>query len=209
MTYRDTMARLAMTTAVCGLLLAIPSPGEGMSDGPTVAFRAKAEVLPPEAAVAQGKTPDAIVEVVLPGRVYDPVITVVPVKREDANWKTPEQASASDFSAFRAGDPEWIKDNFLKEDYSGIKAMVEDATSRKLNQNNYMNYRQKTILARCMYKDSALVFVRYDGVVEKGIVEVYQKVKHQWKRTNTLAQDETLSVLQVMYRQGSFEQITR
>ena len=211
MTRRNGMAPLAGMIFVFGLGLLLVTPGisQGMQDGPTVAFRGKADILPAEASVVQGKTPDQIVEIVLPGRVYEPSITVVPVKRDDANWKTPEQASASDFSAFRAGDPEWVRENFLKEDYSGIKAMVEDANMLKLNQKTYMNYREKTILARCIYKDSALVFVRYDGVAEKGNIEVYQKVKREWKRTNALAQDETLAVLQVMFRQGSFEQNTR
>jgi hypothetical protein len=61
----------------------------------------QASVLPGEASAA-GKGPDGIVEIVLPGRVYEPPIKVIPVKTKgDANRKTPEQASASDFSAFR------------------------------------------------------------------------------------------------------------
>jgi len=192
------------------VLLGVSGIAVGAEEGPTVAFRAKAELLPAEASVAQGKAPDEIVEIVLPGRVYQPPITVAPVKtRRDANWKTPEQASASDFSAFREGDPEWLRENFVEEDYSDIQRMVEDPNIRRLNQNTYMNYREKTILSRCEYKDFALVFAQYDGVATRGVIEVYRRVKRNWKRTNSLAQDETIAALQSMFRQGTIEQISR
>jgi hypothetical protein len=140
--------------------------------------------------------------------VYEPPITVAPVKtRRDANWKTPEQASASDFSAIRAADPAWLRENFVDEDYPQIQRMVEDPNMRKLNQRTYTGYREKTILVRGQYKDFALVFAQYDRRVERGVVEVYQKVKGGWKRTHALAKDETVAVLQSMFRQGTFTQV--
>jgi hypothetical protein len=193
-----------------GLFLVIPCVVEGVEEGPSVAFRAKASVLPGEASAAQGKGPDEIVEIVLPGRVYEPPIKVIPVKTKgDANRKTPEQASASDFSAFREADPGWLRENFVDEDYPQIKRMVEDPNMRKLNQRTYMNYGEKTIVSRCAYKDFALVFIRYDGVATNGVIEVYQKAKGSWKRTNALTKDDTLAVLLTMFRQGTLEQISR
>lgn len=191
-----------------GLLMALPLDGHGAEEGPTVAFRAKASLLPSEASLVKGKPPEEIVEIILPGRVYEPPITVAPVKtRRDANWKTPEQASASDFSAIRAADPTWLRENFVDEDYPQIQRMVEDPNMRKLNQRTYTGYREKTILVRGEYKDFALVFAQYDHGVERGVVEVYQKVKGAWKRTHALAKDETVSVLQSMFRQGTFRQV--
>jgi hypothetical protein len=207
---RDTAAPLAGMISIfgLGLLVAIPGIGECAEEGPMVAFRAKVSVLPSEASVVHGKAPDEIVEIVLPGRVYGTPIKVVPVKaRRDANRKTPEQASASDFSAFREADPEWLRENFVEEDYPTIKRMVEDRNMRRLNQSTYMNYGEKTIISRCTYKDFALLFVRYDGVAGKGVVEVYRKTKGDWKRTHALSKDETVVVLQAMFRQGSFEEI--
>ena len=193
-----------------GLFLAIAGIGECAEEGPAVVFRAKASALPGEASAVQGKGPDEIVEIVLPGRVYEPPIKVVPVKTKgDASRKTPEQASASDFSAFREADPEWLRENFVEEDYPHIKRMVEDRNMRKLNQRTYMTYGEKTLVSRCVYKDFSLVFARYDGVAAKGVIEVYQKTKGSWKRTNALARDETVALLQMMFRQGAFEQINR
>lgn len=192
------------------LVAYIPSIVEGAEEGPTVVFRAKASALPTGASAVQGKAPEDTVEIVLPGRVYEPPIKVVPVKTKgEANWKTPEQASASDFSAFREGDPDWLRENFTDEDYPQIKRMVEDRNMRRLNQRTYMNYGEKTIVSRCLYKDFALVFARYDGAAASGAIEVYRKVKGNWKRTNALAKDEQVAVLQAMFRQGSFDQTGR
>lgn len=204
----------ALTTIVSilgfGWLLVISAGVAGAEEGPTVAFRAKASVLPSEASSVQGKAPDEIVEIVLPGRVYTPPIKVKPVAtKRDADRRTPEQASASDFSAIRAADPAWLRENFMEEDYPQIKRMVEDRNMLRLNQSTYTRYGEKTIVARCLYKDFALVFAQYDGVAAKGSVEVYQKTKGNWKRTYALAKDETVAVLQNMFRQGELEQIGR
>lgn len=199
---RTAFAAVVATVAL-GVLIVIPSIGQCADEEPTIIFRAKASVLPPEAAMVQGKLPEEIVEIALPGRAYDPPIKVTPVKsRNDANWKTPEQASASDFSALRAGDADWLRENFVAEDYPHIKRMVEDPSMRKLNQRTYLGYGEKAIVARATYKEFALVFVRYDRVAAKGAVEVYQKVKGSWKRTHALSRDETVTVVQSMFRQG-------
>lgn len=210
---RHNMATALMTiVSICSLgsLLLIASVVSGAEEGPTVAFRAKASVLPSESLAVQGKAPDDTVEIVLPGRVYVPPIKVKPVAaKRDVDRRTPEQASASDFSAFRAGDPEWLRENFVEDDYPQIKRMLEDRNMLKLNQRTYTQYGEKTIVSRCLYKDFALVFTQYDGVAAKGGVEVYQKTKGNWKRTYALAKDETVAVLQSMFRQGEMEQISR
>jgi hypothetical protein len=212
MNRHSTWAALAAIVVMVGIgtLMVIPSVADGADEGPVIAFRAKASLLPADAALVKGKAPEDVVEITIPGRVYESPIKVAPVKtRRDANWKTPEQASASDFSAMRAADPEWLRENFMDEDYPQIKRMVEDPNIRRLNQSTYMGYGEKTIVARGQYKDFALVFAQYDRVSTSGTVEAYQKVKGSWKRTNSLAKDETVSLLQTMFRQGTFEQIGR
>lgn len=213
MTSRGTavwLARIAVFGFGWVLLLAPVGLGKGAEEGSTVAFRVKASVLPSNAPMVQGKGPDDMVEIVLPGRVYDPPIKVVPVKgKQEASRKSPEQASASDFSAFREGDPEWLRENFTEEDYPQIQRMVEDRNMRRLNQTTYMRYGEKTILSRCEFKDVTLVFARYDGVTANGVIEAYRKVKGNWKRTNALAKDETVGVLLTMFRQGTIEQLSR
>ncbi len=210
MNHRSTSAAFAAVVAIAGLLQMIvtPSVGRSAEEGPAIAFRAKASLLPSEASLVKGKPPEEIVEIILPGRVYEPPIKVAPVKtRREANWKTPEQASASDFAAFRAADPEWLRENFVEEDYPQIKRMVEDPNMRKLNQRTYAGYGEKTIIARGLYKEFALVFAQYDRVAERGVVEVYQKAKGGWKRTYALAQDETVALAQIMFRQGEVKQV--
>lgn len=210
MSRSGTATWLRGVVCVIGLGLGASSSVQGAEEGPTVAFRAKASALPSQAAAVQGKAPEDTVEIILPGRVYDPPIKVVPVTaKADASWKTPEQASASDFSAFRQSDPDWLRENFTEEDYPQIKRMVEDRNMRRLNQRTYMNYGEKTIFSRCVYKEFALVFARYDGAAATGVIEVYRKAKGNWKRTNALAKDEHVAVLQAMFRQGTFEQIGR
>jgi hypothetical protein len=197
----------AIAIVVFGPFIVIYPDGYAAGDEAAVAFRAKASLLPSDASLVKGKGPDDVVEIVLPGRVYDPPIKVTPVNaKRDASWKTPEQASASDFSAFRAGDPEWLRENFRSEDYPQIKRMVEDPNIRRLNRQTYRGYGEKTILARAFYKDFVLVFVQYDRDTASGVVEIYQKVKGSWKRTHALAQDETVGVVQSMFRQGEIAQ---
>ncbi len=203
------LARMASLVSF-GVVVVMASVGHAAEEGSTVAFRVNASALPSEAAVVKGKGPEDIVEIVLPGRVYAPPIKITPViTKREASRKTPEQASASDFSAFRAGDPEWLRENFVDEDYSQIRRMVEDPNMRRLNQSTYTRYGEKTVVSRCEFKDVTLVFARYDGVAANGVIEVYRKVKGNWKRTNALAKDETLGVLLTMFRQGAVEQISR
>ena len=174
----------------------------------TVAFRAKASALPGGAQVVQGKAPDEIVEIVLPGRVYDPPLKVgLVTTRYDADRRTPEDASASDFSAMRAGDSGWLRENYVAEEYPQIKALVDDPNIRRMNQGVFMRYGVKTIVARCVYKDVTLVFARYDDAKPGGMVEVYKKVRDDWKRTNALAKDETVAVLQRAFRNGDVVQV--
>jgi hypothetical protein len=179
-------------------------------DRGTVTFRAKASALPGGAQVVQGRAPDEIVEIVLPGRVYDPPLKVgLVTTRYDADRRTPEDASASDFSAMRAGDSGWLRENYVAEEYPQIKALVDDPNLRRMNQRVFMRYGLKTIVARCVYKDVVLVFARYDDVKTGGMVEVYQKVGRDWKRTNALAKDETVAVLQSAFRNGDVAHVSR
>jgi hypothetical protein len=193
--------------------LSAPSPAPVSPDaqptkpGETVVFRAPASALPNTAEVVKGKAPDEIVEITLPGRVYTPPLKLEPVAtRSEANRTTPEQASASDFSAFRAADGEWLKENFATADYPSIRRLVEDRNIRKQNQNIFMRHGSKAVVATSMYQDHALVFVQYDGAKAGGLIEVYTKVGDAWKRTNELAKDPTVSVLLPMFRNGSVEQ---
>jgi transcription antitermination factor NusG len=176
----------------------------------TVVFRAKVSTLP-TGTLTEGKAPDDVVEVVCPGRVYEPPLKVKTVaNRADADRSTPQTASASDFSAFRSGDPVWLRENYIDDDYPRIKGFVEDANIRKMNQGIFRGYGQKTIVARCTYKGYVLVFIQYDDARDKGMVEAYQKVQNDWKRTTALADDETVAVLLSAFRTGELvEQHTK
>jgi hypothetical protein len=172
-----------------------------------VVFRAPASALPSTAELSKGKAPDETVEIVLPGRVYTPPLKLEPVAtRSEANRSTPEQASASDFSAFRAADGEWLKENFTTADYPSIRRLVEDQGIRKQNQNIFMRHGAKAVVATCMYRDHALVFVQYDDAKAGGLLEVYAKTGAAWKRTNALSKDPTVSSLLPMFRNGTVEQ---
>jgi hypothetical protein len=41
------------------------------------------------------------------------------------------------------------------------------------------------------------------------MVEVYTKVRDDWKRTNALAKDETVAVLQSAFRNGDVAHVSR
>jgi hypothetical protein len=173
-------------------------------------FRAPASALPSTADLVKDKAPDETVEIVLPGRVYTPPLKLEPVAtRSKANRSTPEQASASDFSAFRAADSGWLKENFTAEDYPSIKRLVEDPRMIRQNQRIFMGHGAKAVVATCMYRDHALVFVQYDGAKAGGLLEVYAKTGAEWKRTNALSKDPTVSSLLPMFRSGSVEQTTQ
>jgi hypothetical protein len=113
------------------------------------------------------------------------------------------------FSAMRAGDSGWLRENYVAEEYPQIRALVDDPNIRRMNQGVFMRYGVKTIVARCVYKDVVLVFARYDDVKTGGMVEVYRKVGRDWKRTNALAKDETVAVLQSAFRNGDVAHVSR
>jgi hypothetical protein len=153
--------------------------------------------------VIKGKKPAEIIEIVLPGRMYDPPMKLEPVAaRSQADRHTPEQASASDFSAMRTGDSEWIKENYTSEDYPSIRRLVEDPNMRKMNQGVFMRHESKTVVASCLYKEYALLFVQYDNTKATGLVETYAKVGPIWKRTNALSDDETAALVLFLFRNG-------
>lgn len=159
-------------------------------------FRTKvSDLLIQPSAFTEGKTPDDLVEVALPGRFYDPPLQGEIIQRSSVDRSTPEKSSVSDFSAFKADDAQWILENFADEDHLQIKGLLDNHDARRRNKAVFDRYETQKIFGRCEYKNYVLLLTGHDDAQEAKAIETYVKVHESWKRTNALSADETFDVI--------------
>ena len=169
-------------------------------------FKAKVGQLGlPANSLATGIGAEDFVRVTLPGHLYRQVIEVQIVPKNALRRFSPEAASASDFSAFKAGDPGWIAANFTHKEQAQELANFNDKMIMERTRAIFDAYQQKTLVGQALYKDKVILFVNYHDWPVHLHAEVYVKEGNQWKRTNALASDETFDILSVAVRNGDID----
>jgi hypothetical protein len=169
-------------------------------------LKAKAGALNlPSNSLAAGMSPDDWVRVTLPGHLYHEAIEVALVPKTAVRRFSPEVSSASDYSAFKAADPNWIAANFTHKEQAQIKANFSDKMIMERTRAIFDGYTQKTLVGQLLYKDAVILFVNYHDWPVHLHAEVYVKEATQWKRTNALSADETFDVISAALKTGDIE----
>lgn len=148
------------------------------------------------------KRPQERVEVSLPGTLYATPITVAVVGNKDADRSTLLGAVASDYSAWRNNDAQWILSNFVPEDQQGLKKFLANEELRKANSVIFSPDRTMEVWGIVNYKEYGLVLFTYDNNRRFGAVATFRKMSGDWKRTNALSGDRVFDVVWSAFRSG-------
>lgn len=156
----------------------------------------------PSNSLAAGMKPDDTLSATLPGELLNPAVEISTVARTAVRRNTPEAASASDFSAFKASDPAWIANNFTKQEQQPMRDNFSDKMIQEKSREIFSNYDRKMLIGKASYKDAVVLLINYHEFPERLHAEVYVKEGNQWKRTNLYASDETMDVIATALKSG-------
>jgi hypothetical protein len=156
---------------------------------------------------ATNKRPDDVVEIKLPGRMLEVPAVVKLVRRNEADWSTPESAAASILSANVAGDVPWILQSFVPAERSEALKQFADPVAVERGRESYAAMGKFVITGQAEIRGFTVVFVR--GEEEDGDSSVFMvslsKTPSGWKQTNALTQDDTLDVVSSALHTGTVQ----
>lgn len=152
---------------------------------------------------AQGQSAEDTAEVRLPGRLLEPPREIALVSKEAADRKTPLAAAASDYSAFRADDDDWILENFSDDNREEVLGLLADQNVREANRRVFAALGSMQVWGEAEWQGYRLVLTRYNGESTAGVVVTFVKTPEGWKRTNALRSDETFDVVLAAFRSGT------
>ncbi|OGI20844.1 MAG: hypothetical protein A3B68_09955 [Candidatus Melainabacteria bacterium RIFCSPHIGHO2_02_FULL_34_12] len=138
-----------------------------------------------------------VVEVSLPGKVYDEPRLINDIAENKIDRSTPEGLVASYFSASEKGDIEWITENFVNEEKEKIKSVFQDKSTLKKSQKSAKNIKTKHVTGEAEYKGYKIVFVEENFGDKKIVAEALacKKEENEWKITNALSNDKTFDIV--------------
>ena len=137
------------------------------------------------------------VEITLPGKLYDPPREIFTIEKKDVDRSTVENTVASVFSANKAGDLDWISDNFTDKDKEKIKELFSNKNILEESKSDAQKIVSIYITGQADYKDAVLVFIEQDYISGKKIKEslACKKTEKGWKVTNEFAEDKTFDII--------------
>ncbi|MFH1622790.1 MAG: hypothetical protein ABIA97_06725 [Candidatus Omnitrophota bacterium] len=148
------------------------------------------------------KKPDDVIEISLPGRLYEPNIQIKEISKDAINRNTPEDAELSIYSANKKGDAQWILDSWAQEDQKNIQDLLNDFLSK--NTDIFQSMDRSYITGRAEYKNYILLFIQnlFKDGRKSPVIHTYIKTTGGWKATNALSADETFDVIFAALRSG-------
>ena len=144
--------------------------------------------------LVHGKQPTDVVEVRLPGKLYDSSKQFAPLNKQVANRNTPIDAAVSDFSAFKADDNNWILENFVTDEQDSVRSFLDDKQAHDQNRKIFEGRTERTITGEVTYNGYVIVFVR-DTAQTHPVPVTFTETPRGWKRTNSLSKDETFDIV--------------
>jgi len=152
--------------------------------------------------LAEGKTPSDVVDVILQGVVYEPPLFIADMKKSRLSRYTVLDAFASDISAMKVGDTEWLIENWAMNEQDWPSEMLENEKTIEKSQKWALEHSPFQVNAVAQYKDKyKLVFL-----ANRPLIFVFKKVDGgEWKKTNDLVSDETFDVVFSSYRTSGLE----
>ena len=199
------MSRVYSSVRFCAPLIAvIAALSCGKGAGPLTFEARVSDLRRPGNHLARDKNPDDLIQVRLPGQLIAPPVAVDPVSRDQADWSTPERATASILSANRAGDTSWAVLNFVPAEREGIARQLADRGFAQSTFATYRNMGKVHITARAEQSGFTVVFLR--GLDEDGdsslMTVVLAPTPLGWRQTNALVNDDTFDVVWTAFQTG-------
>jgi hypothetical protein len=156
-----------------------------------VVFQAKVSTLSQVASsYSEGKESEGPVELVLPGKLFDPPRAAPLRKKSEADLSTVEEAFATEKSAIIADDEDWILSNWVAEERETIQRFLANGELRKKNRDFMEQNKDMKISGVVELKGHTLVLI-----AGQGMVFTYKNVKGRWLRSNALFADDGFGVV--------------
>jgi hypothetical protein len=158
-------------------------------------------------ALEKGKTLTDYSEVTLPGALVNPPAKLAPVTKVDAKSDTPIALAASDFSAEKSDDADWIVSLFAPGDRADIKSMLADKNMRTRNRGIFAHKTARYIRGHADYKNYVLVFISDGKPDNPPQVLAMVKTRDGFRRTNALSNDDTFDIVWAALRLGEVKAV--
>ena len=154
--------------------------------------------------IARGLTRGDSVTVTLPGERFVPPRRLDIVPRAEADRTTPAGALQSDFSAWKADDTDWIRENFAARERPAITAFLANPEMRAASRAGFARYDAAYLWSVVSYGDYALALFTYGQGEERayGLTATFVFEDGGWRKSNALSRDETLDIVWTAFRQG-------
>jgi len=145
----------------------------------------------------KNKQPDDYVELVLPGKLFNPTHAVNLISRGQADWSTTEKAAASAVSANAAGDVSWIVECFVPAERVVVAKRLSDAAAAQSARDYFRNLGKVSITGWTEVHGITVLFLqgRDDDGDATIITIALSKAPAGWKQTDALANDDTFDVV--------------
>lgn len=152
----------------------------------------------------RGKTLGTVIEDTLSGELFDPPRQLGVVSRAQAERNTPEAAVRSDFSAWKADDAPWIRENFAAGDQAALAQFLDDAEIRAGSKAGFAKFDSVFLWGVVRHEAYVLALITYGQAEDRSraLVATFIEEADGWKRTNALSQDETLDLVWSAFRAG-------
>lgn len=150
----------------------------------------------------EGKSPEDLIGAELPGRMFDLPRSTEETTKASADRSSPFSAAISDYSAFRAGDGDWILENYSDDNRNEVLGLLASDGARKQTFLIFTYLKSFEIWGEAEWQGFRLVLARYNGEKRGGVVLTFRETPDGWKRTNALREDETFDVIMSAFRVG-------
>lgn len=179
------------------------SEAKVLQEGDSLKFSAQIKELGLQnPSLERGKSPDDLAEVVLPGRIYEKPYEVAVIDQSQTQSSALE-AIASVLSANKAGDLDWVVQNFISSEQDEIRKEAGQHLER--NTAFFASVDKLLVIGECRYKQHDILLVQYRFSDEKTlqIPYVFALDHGKWKATNALKSDENFDVVFSAWRRES------
>lgn len=137
------------------------------------------------------------VEVTLAGELYEEPTKILGVSRKFSDKKTLEGLASSYFSSSKAGDIDWIQENFLDKEKDKIRSVYEKKNAIEASKSGAISIKDAYITGKAEYKDYVILFIeqRYGDGTKVREALACKETKNGWRLTSSLTDDETFDIV--------------
>jgi hypothetical protein len=159
--------------------------------------------------VAQGHQLTDTLRLRFRGRAFDPPLELRAIPQDSVDRSTPLGAEEAAFSAFKRADPNWIIESFADPDRREILSFLSDTAVSAGSRHMFDSIDAVHVYAVTDYQvrdtDYKLVFFSYHDSPSEGNVHAYVSERGEWKRTNRLARDSSVTFAFRAFRAGRIQ----